>query len=501
MSSKMVNGEKSGELEWKINMPEGMSKVLEPESPIMQRIWSKLQCLVEVLVMKVWRFLVKSWNIGIDEPKKFIHCLKVGLALSIVSLFYYMRPLYDGVGGNAMWAIMTVVVVFEYTVGATLCKSINRAIATAVAGSLGVGVHWIAGQSGEKFEPVILGTSVFIFAAAVTFSRFIPNVKARFDYGALIFILTFSLVSVSGYRVDKLFMMAHQRVSTIAIGTSLCVLISMLFSPVWAGTQLHQQIIHNLENLAGSLQGYVAEYFKDEETSIINQEEINKKLQGYKCVLNSKAMEESMANFARWEPAHGNFTFGYPWKQYLKIGVVARNCAYCIDNITSCINSEMQAPQFLKEYIREECMTMSTYCIEVLKELAIMIKTMRKSSKIDLLVGEMNFAVEELHNALKALPTQSASQKSVTTTAEDHIDARPGKIEKLAKASMIEIMPLAALITLLTEAAGRIEETVDAVNKLASLAKFKASSDMKPRHNPPTESNQDCQSMKIDLRS
>jgi hypothetical protein len=34
-----------------------------------------------------------------------------------VSLFYYFNPLYDGVGKNAMWAVMTVVVVFEYTAG------------------------------------------------------------------------------------------------------------------------------------------------------------------------------------------------------------------------------------------------------------------------------------------------------------------------------------------------------------------------------------------------
>lgn len=43
--------------------------------------------------------------------------LKVGLSLALVSIFYYTRPLYDGVGGAAMWAIMTVVVIFEYTVG------------------------------------------------------------------------------------------------------------------------------------------------------------------------------------------------------------------------------------------------------------------------------------------------------------------------------------------------------------------------------------------------
>lgn len=94
-----------------------------------------------------------------------------------------------------------------------------------------------------------------IAASAATFSRFIPSVKARFDYGAMIFILTFSLVSVSGYRVDKLFNVAHQRFSTIIVGTTLCILISMLFYPIWAGDELHNLIHRNLEKLTDSLDG------------------------------------------------------------------------------------------------------------------------------------------------------------------------------------------------------------------------------------------------------
>lgn len=48
------------------------------------------------------------------------------------------------------------------------------------------------------------------------------------------------------------------------------------------------------------------------------------------------------ANFARWEPTHGNFNFGHPWKQYLKIGAAMRNCACCVESLSSCMNSEIQ---------------------------------------------------------------------------------------------------------------------------------------------------------------
>ena len=62
-------------------------------------------------------------------------------------------------------------------------------------------------------------------------------------------------MSVSGYRVDKLIDVARQRLSTIAIGASLCVLMCMLFYPIWAGKELHNLIHRNLEKLADALDG------------------------------------------------------------------------------------------------------------------------------------------------------------------------------------------------------------------------------------------------------
>lgn len=56
-------------------------------------------------------------KIGKDDPRRVIHSLKVGFALTVVSLFYYSRPLYNGFGVAGMWAVLTVVVVFEFTVG------------------------------------------------------------------------------------------------------------------------------------------------------------------------------------------------------------------------------------------------------------------------------------------------------------------------------------------------------------------------------------------------
>ncbi|XP_073027867.1 aluminum-activated malate transporter 10-like isoform X2 [Primulina eburnea] len=474
--------EASGGLEWRINMPDGSSKILVPESMPRTRVCGALQGVLMGFLSKFWGFIHKAWNLGLNDPKKFFHCIKVGLALCLVSVFYYMRPLYHGVGGNAMWAVMTVVVVFEYTVGATLCKCVNRTIGTCLAGALGVGVHWIASQSGD-FEPIVLQVSVFLLAAAATFSRFIPSVKARFDYGAMIFILTFSLVSVSGYRVEKLFELAHQRLSTIAIGTSICVITTMLFFPVWAGSELHNLIKNNMEKLADSLDGCVADYFaNDVNANNVKTEAPNKILLGYKCVLGSNATEESLANFARWEPAHGGFNFGHPWKEYLKVGASLRSCAYCIEALNGSINSGAKAPDVLKAHFSKFCLRLSSSSSAVVKELSTVINTMTKSTKIHLLVQEMNNAVEELQNALKSFSEQSTA--SVTVPKLEESDN--GAVKAKTSPALVQIVPLVTVSSLLMEIAARTEEIAETVNSLAKKAEFKVESDEKSKqiHNP-----------------
>ena len=61
-----------------------------------------------------WRTM---WKVGREDPRRVIHAFKVGLSLTLVSLLYLLEPLYEGIGQNAIWAVMTVVVVLEFTAG------------------------------------------------------------------------------------------------------------------------------------------------------------------------------------------------------------------------------------------------------------------------------------------------------------------------------------------------------------------------------------------------
>ncbi|XP_022930947.1 aluminum-activated malate transporter 7-like isoform X2 [Cucurbita moschata] len=116
---------------------------------------------VKGLVGKLGEVRSKAIALGKDDPRRVIHSLKLGLALTIVSILYYYNPLYANFGVSAMWAVMTVVVVFEFSVGATLRKGLNRTFATLFAGALGAGAHYLAALSGHVGQPII--TSIFVF--------------------------------------------------------------------------------------------------------------------------------------------------------------------------------------------------------------------------------------------------------------------------------------------------------------------------------------------------
>lgn len=82
-----------------------------------------------------------------------------------------------------------------------------------------------------------------------------PNIKRKYDYGVLIFLLTFNMVAVSGSRFDNGFRIAYQRLATIAIGFAICLIISLIVSPIWAGEDLHKSVILKIEGLSKSIEG------------------------------------------------------------------------------------------------------------------------------------------------------------------------------------------------------------------------------------------------------
>ncbi|KAI4322474.1 hypothetical protein L6164_022166 [Bauhinia variegata] len=359
-----------------------------------------LRALPEKSWAKIANLANKTKKLGQDDPRRVTHSLKVGLALTLVSMFFYFRALYDDFGANSIWAVMTVVVVMEFSVGAIM-----------------------------------------------TFMRFVPGVKARYDYGFSIFILTFCFVSISGYRDDQILEFACKRVLTIIIGSFIAMVVCICVYPVWIGEDLHNLVADKLEKLAKFLQGFANDYFNASENGQGQTKTDKSFAEQYESVLTSKSKEETMANLARWEFGHGQFRFRHPWRQYLKVGNLTWQCAYKLEALDFYLKSETQTPLKLRMKIKDACQCTSSESGQALKEITSAVKSMTCSPKAKAHIALAKGGVESLNSILRSNPWEGVA--------------------------LLEIVPVAAVVSLLTEVVTCVERISEAIDELASLAHFK----------------------------
>ena len=95
-----------------------------------------------------------------------------------------------------------------------------------------------------------------ISGTIATYFRMIPSIKKRYDYGVMIFILTFNLVLVSGVRAEQeVWKIARDRLLTIVIGFIICICVSLFVFPLWASDELHDSTVSRFQELANTIQG------------------------------------------------------------------------------------------------------------------------------------------------------------------------------------------------------------------------------------------------------
>ncbi|KAK1431637.1 hypothetical protein QVD17_08140 [Tagetes erecta] len=371
---------------------------------------------------------VDVYKMGRTDPRKLKFGVKSGLAFAIVSGLTYVTQPVHMISDNIIWAILTVILIFEFSVGATLSKFSNRALGTISAVILAVGIAQLSVWAG-KLQGVVIVVSIFIAGSITSYVKLHPSIKA-YEYGFRVLMLTFCIVL--GQGTSHVVRTAVSRVLLIALGTGVCLVVNVCVYPIWAGDDLHKLVVNNFTGIATSLEGCVNNYLQHfgyeriPSKILLYQADDDPLYNGYRSVVQSTSQEDALFGFAVWEPPHGRYRkSNYPWSHYVKVSGALRHCAFMVAAMHGCILAEIQAPAELRNMFRNEIEKVGTECAKVLRELGSRLEKLEKLNPDINLLEKVHEAAEELQMKIdqKSYHLVNSEKWSVGTHPKDFEDA------------------------------------------------------------------------------
>lgn len=378
--------------------------------------WNGFHNLVE--------FAKKAIKMGHSDPRKVIFAAKSGLAMAIVSLLVFWKPPFDDVSQYSIWAMLTVIVMFEFSVGATLIKGFNRGLGTFFAGIMAYGFVALSKLSGD-WEDVIFVISLSLTAFVASYLKMYPTM-APYEYGFRVFVLTYCILMVAGQRTGAYSEAILSRLALIALGGVICVVVNTGIYPMWAGEDLHRLVVKNFKDLATSVQACVnaylecLEYTRIPSTIVTYQDAEDPVYASYRAVVESKTREQTLLNFALWEPPHGRYRMlNYPWRNYAKVSGALRHCAFMVMALHGSILSEIQAPPEKREVFSAQLQKVGT---EAAKVLGVIGEKMERMEKVD-----TNTILKQVHKAAEQL------QKTIDKNLHHLVNPENWELRKQSK--------------------------------------------------------------------
>ncbi|BBN08808.1 aluminum-activated malate transporter family protein [Marchantia polymorpha subsp. ruderalis] len=342
-----------------------------------------------------------AWNSMASQKNLTVISLKSGIAAGLVSIIcvVHFPPPYDELSSIAIWAVVTIDILYEGNIGLSLMKGVNRVAGTLCAGTAAVCLTQLGPDVPEHLYPYYTVFWVFLGGFVFRYLKGIPPLKDQWGYAFTVATIAFHILLLSSYLQPEKVTLPILRFSMILLGFFLASIINLSFMPVYAGDTLHSLVAKNFDAAGAILLRCVTEYSNytmlDHVPDILSGcSEDDKIHQSYHEIVMSDSDIDKLLGAVLWEPCHGAFFNGYPWHLYDDITDYLRYTLYDVIALDSCLRASIQAPKNLRDLFTQEMKEIAEECSKVLGLLGESMRNMTKVGSEDLLCRAEEAAIE-----------------------------------------------------------------------------------------------------------